>query len=103
MLQEQSVRILSFDSYFLILNDLMLIFILIESGDIKQGIGINSLEGKSGGIYVEGFLMFCCVILAMQYKVALMTSLWTWIHVALWLLSLAGKFYLLIFLKKFFF
>lgn len=34
--------------------------------------------------------MFCCVILAMQYKVALMTSLWTWIHVVVWFLSIAG-------------
>jgi hypothetical protein len=52
---------------------------------------MNNLHGRAGGIYVEGFLMFCCVILAMQYKVALMTSLWTWIHVAAWFLSIAGQ------------
>jgi hypothetical protein len=61
----------------------------VES-NIRQGIGINNVDGKGGGIYVEGFLLFCCVILAMQYKAALMTSLWTWIHVTAWLLSLAG-------------
>jgi hypothetical protein len=58
---------------------------------MQQGVGMNNLHGRAGGIYVEGFLMFCCVILAMQYKVALMTSLWTWIHVAAWFLSIAGQ------------
>jgi hypothetical protein len=32
-------------------------------------VGINNVDGKAGGIYAEGFLLFCCVILAMQYKV----------------------------------
>jgi hypothetical protein len=40
-----------------------------EDGRNIQGVGINNVDGKAGGIYAEGFLLFCCVILAMQYKV----------------------------------
>lgn len=89
----------------------------LEDGHTIQGVGLNNEDGKAGGIYVEGFFMFCCVILgkykgdivfvvhmvlhvfvrccvtAMQYKVVSITCTWTWIHVTVWLLSLAGKCY----------
>lgn len=40
-----------------------------EDGRNIQGVGMNNQDGKAGGIYAEGFLIFCCIILAMQYKV----------------------------------
>lgn len=43
-----------------------------------------------GGIYADRLLLFCCIILSMQYKVASITSVWTYIHVGVWWLSLIG-------------
>ncbi len=56
------------------------IHINTEDGRNIQGVGINNEDGKSGGIYVDGFLMFCCVLLSMQYKVCLCISLLVYYH-----------------------
>jgi len=62
----------------------------MEDGRNIQGVGVNNAHGMAGGIYAEGFLLFCCVVIAMMYKVAAVTCTWTVIHAAFWLLSLAG-------------
>lgn len=63
-----------------------------SDGHSLQGVGLNNAEGKSGGIYAEGFLLYCCVILAMVYKVSSMTYLWNAFHVWSHVLSMAGFF-----------
>jgi magnesium-transporting ATPase (P-type) len=61
-----------------------------SDGHSLQGVGLNDSDGKAGGIYAEGFLLYCCVIAAMVYKVCSMTCLWNAFHVWSHLLSMAG-------------
>lgn len=61
-----------------------------SDGHSLQGVGLNDGDGKAGGIYSEGFLLYCCVIVAMVYKVSAMTCLWNAFHVWSHVLSMAG-------------
>lgn len=61
-----------------------------SDGHSLQGVGLNSSEGKAGGIYAEGFLLYSCVILAMVYKVATITCTWNAFHFWSHLLSMWG-------------
>jgi magnesium-transporting ATPase (P-type) len=61
-----------------------------ETGASIHGIGLNDRDGEGGGIYADGLLLFCCIIVAMQFKVAAITCVWTWMHIAFWLLSVTG-------------
>lgn len=71
--------------------------IIAGSADASQGydtdyksVEIKNLHGRDGGIYVDGFFLYTCVVLCMQLKVAYMTNTWTWIHWVLWVGSTAG-------------
>lgn len=63
-----------------------------SDGHSLQGVGLNNSDGKAGGIYVEGFLIYCCVIAAMIGKVSSMTCTWNSFHWWSHVLSLAGFF-----------
>lgn len=54
------------------------------------GVGFPNSMGQDGGIYNEGFVIFTTVIVAMQYKVMLMTKSITWINWTVWWLSFLG-------------
>lgn len=60
------------------------------SGYSLQGVGLIDSDGKAGGIFAEGFLLYCCVIVAMVYKVCAMTNLWNIFHVVSHVSSMAG-------------
>jgi magnesium-transporting ATPase (P-type) len=64
-----------------------------SDGHSLQGVGLNDLDGKAGGIYAEGFLLYCCVILSMVYKVSSMTYIWNAFHMWSHFLSLCGFFF----------
>lgn len=74
-----------------------MIRIVAGSADIDQSyntdyksIEIKNFNGRDGGIYVNGFLIYTCVVVCMQMKIAYMTNVWTWIHWICWLASTAG-------------
>ena len=65
----------------------------VESGGHSlQGIGLNDDDGKGGGIYVEGFLLYSCVILSMIYKACSITYVWNAFHFWAHFLSIIGFF-----------
>ena len=63
-----------------------------EAYDI-DGIGLNSPDGLSGGIFAEGFLLLSCLMICMQIKVLSMGTTANWILLAWWVISVGG-FYL---------
>ena len=46
--------------------------------------------GQDGGIYMEGFTIFTVLVLAMQYKIIMMTNTLTYINWGLWWISILG-------------
>lgn len=71
--------------------------VIAGSADASQGwdtdyrsVEIKNFHGRDGGIYVDGFFLYTCVVVCMHLKVAYMTNTWTWIHWALWVLSFVG-------------
>ena len=71
--------------------------IIAGSGSATQGydtdyrsVEIKNMHGRDGGIYVDGFFLYTCVVVCMHMKVAYMTNTWTWIHWALWIVSMVG-------------
>lgn len=63
-----------------------------SDGHSLQGVGLNDADGKAGGIYAEGFLLYCCVIASMICKVSAMTYTWNVFHLWSHVLSLCGFF-----------
>jgi hypothetical protein len=55
-----------------------------------RSIEFNNKNGYDGGIYVDGFFIYACIVFCMQNKVAAMTHTWTWINWALWVASTLG-------------
>ena len=49
-------------------------------------------DGRVGGLYADGFMMYTALIFTMQFKVAKMTSTWTACNLLLWVLSFCGYF-----------
>jgi hypothetical protein len=63
-----------------------------------DGIGLNDSLGRGGGIYAEGFLLFSCIILAMQYKVIFLMSTTVNYLCVFWVVISIGGFYLFCYL-----
>ena len=61
-----------------------------SDGHSLQGVGLNDTNGKGGGIYCEGFLLYCCVIVSMVGKVCSMTYTWNAFHGWSHILSMIG-------------
>lgn len=56
-----------------------------------EGVGLNlSSSGSTGGIYVEGFLLYTVCVIFMQVKVMMMTYTRTLINWGVWVVSFLG-------------
>lgn len=64
-----------------------------------DGVGLNTSDGKAGGIYAEGFLLYSIVVIAMTYKVALMGT-FNWLVAATIVISMIG-YYIFVFSYNF--
>lgn len=64
-----------------------------------DGVGLNTSDGKAGGIYAEGFLLYSIIVIAMSYKVALMGT-FNWLVAATLVISMLG-YYLFVFAYNF--
>jgi hypothetical protein len=52
----------------------------------------NVVSGNATGLFVFGYMLYTVIVVAMQYKVMLMTHTRTWINWTLWILSFIGYF-----------
>lgn len=57
-----------------------------------DGIGIHDSDGRAGGIYSEGFVLFTTIVISMSYKVVAMGS-FNYIGALCWICSLVGYFF----------